>query len=321
MSKIDTAGTYIGEVLEMGVSLTQKNKYPQAIVRLKATKKWVGDTETMAHFKITEPGYVPWAFEGQEPEDIIGYLVLFKSADDLSDDTKLLNYEQLQLALGWDGSSFDSLADGTYVGKSILFRVEENNYEGKVSLQVNWVDSETAAPERSLKSLDAGALTGLNKLLKTSRPKTPAAPAKPAAAAKPAGKPGAAGAAKPGTSSSASPVGGTIAPVNTATTASVPISSTKTTSPSKAPAKAPAPKPAPAPAPAEAEAVALPAAVSKETAWEYVTTHKGENEDTTVEDAWMAATQEVGPDRNETDFNETDWAKVRDIIIKDLDLK
>ncbi len=308
MGKIDSAGTFIGEVLEMGVNLTSKSKYPQAVVRLKAAQKYIADAENMAHFGLTEPGYVPWIFEGQEAEEIIGYLVLFNSASEFNDDTKMLNYEQLQLALGWDGAGFDALADGTYVGKSVMFRVDNDTYDGKTQLKVNWIDNTNASPERALKTLDSSALKGLNALIKVSKTKTVAAPAKPA-------KPGKPAAAAPAASAPS-------APAATASAVTAPAAApAKTKAPKgKAPAAAPStPPPAPVTAPV-AETPALPTTITKDEAWAYVSNNKGTNDDTAVEDAWISATQEVGPDRNEDDFTGGDWAKVRDIVIKDLAL-
>jgi hypothetical protein len=188
MSKIDSIGTYVGEIVESGLGTT-KNGFPQWVARLKATKKFVDSPEDLAHFSLTEPGYVDWSgFD----EEIVAFMVLFKDKDEFSKDTALLNYEQLQLATGWDGSEFDTLANGSLLKKSILFRVGENTYEGKTSLRVDWIDNESASPERQLKTLDMAEVKNLAAKLKINKVVKPAAPAKPGAkpaATKPAPAP------------------------------------------------------------------------------------------------------------------------------------
>jgi len=47
---------------------------------------------------------------------------------------------------------------------------------------------------------------------------------------------------------------------------------------------------------------------------------KGENADSDVEEAWIAACEEVGPDTDEDDFTEEDWAKVAKLVARDLAL-
>lgn len=310
MGKIDTAGTYIGEVLELGVSLTSTKK-PQAVIRLKAVQKYVSDLATMQHFQITEPAYVAW---DSYDEEIVGFLLLFNSTDEFNAETKMLNYEQLQLALGWNGQSFGDLANGSFVGKRVMFRVDEDTYNDKTSLKVNWIDAENASPERSLKTLDADTLKGLDSLLKIAKPKTPvkpaAAAAKPATPAKPSAKP----------TTPTAPAPSAAAPAASPATPSAPAPKSPSKPATKPPQKAPAPAPAAAPAPVEESAPALANTSTQEAAWAYVTEHKGANEDGAIEDAWLAACNEVGADRNESDFTEADWAKVRNIVIRDLAL-
>ena len=88
----------------------------------------------------------------------------------------------------------------------------------------------------------------------------------------------------------------------------------------KAPAPAPkaAPAPAPAPAPAETNTAGLPVESTMDDAWAYVCSNKGDNEDQVVEEAWLAAMGEVSGDRQPEDLTNKDWAKVRDITLKDL---
>jgi hypothetical protein len=308
MGKIDRVGTFIGTIEESAVSLTKKSSYPQFVGRLKATQKWVDQPDEMKHFSMTEPGYADWSSFNEE---ITAYLVLFKSAEEFSDTTKLMNYEQLQLATEWDGTSFDSLADGSLHGKTILFRVEENEYEGKTSLQVSWIDSKDADAVRGLKSLDTNEVKNLTAKLKAGGlggiKKSAAAPAK-AAPAKPAPQ----GKATPASPPPAAPTAAITAAASEATTAKP--TAPAPTAPSKKAKKTPPPPP-----PAE-EKTGLPGETSQGEAWEYVCEHKGENEDSAIEEAWIAACGEVLGDRDQDTATNAEWAKIRDIVIKDLAL-
>lgn len=317
MNQIDSKGTFLGTVEESGVGITKKSQFPQWVARLKATKKWIDDPEGMAHFQMTEPGYVDWS---SFDEGMVAYLVLFKAtgADDspFNDQSKLLNYEQLQLATGWDGASFDSLADGSLVGKEILFRVEDHEYEGKTSLQVAWIDSKDADAVAKLRTLDANDVKNLSAKLKMgglgkkAAPAKPAAPVKPAAATKP-GKPGAA----PQSAPSASAPAASSATASTATAPATPAAPAPKAPPKKG--KKAAEPAAPA---AEAAPAGLPSTCSQGEAWEWCCNNKGGNEDSVVEEAWIAACAEVGGDKDEDKFTPEDWAKVRDLVKKDLAL-
>lgn len=308
MSKLDSIGTYIFEVLESGLTTT-KNGFPQWVARLKAMQKYVETPEEMTHFKLEAPGYVDWS---SFDEETIAFMVLFKSKEEFSKDTALLNYEQLQLATGWDGTEFDSLIDGTMLGKSLLGRVEHNNYTNPETnkttegLRVSWIDAATASPERQLKTLDAAEVKNLASKLKISKTVKPAAaPAKPVTT-------------KPGV---AKPAATTPAPAPVAPAApAAPATPAAPKPPSKK--KPAATTPPPAAEPTSDEKPKLPAEVSQTEAWEYVSKNKGGNSDTVIEEAWLAACEEVIASQGKDDESATraDWAKVRDTIIKDCAL-
>lgn len=154
MNKIDSIGTYTGTIVESTLGET-KNGFPQAILKLAAKQKFVDDTEGMKHFGLTEPAYVDWS---EFDEEAIAYLVLFKSTEKFDASTKLLNYDQLVVAVGWNGTDFDNFEE--FVGKDILFRIKENDYNGKVTLQVAWIDKVDADPAGSLRPLDAEKVKG-----------------------------------------------------------------------------------------------------------------------------------------------------------------
>lgn len=289
MNPIDRTGTFLGKIGASGIDTTKKG-YPQWVAQLTATKRYVEDAAEMAHFQITEPAYVDWA-----GDTIMAFMVLFKSADQFNDDTALLNYGQLQAATKWDGASFDALGDASLLGKEILFRVEENTFEGKTRLQVNWIDAADASPTRTMKSLDAAGIKGLNAKLQIKKKiVAAAAPARPVAAPKPAAP----------------------APVTTPAVA-IPAEPAKPKGPPKKKAAVVAAPVVDAAAPAKTERTAQTTQLD---AWNYVIENKGSNSDDTIAEAWQAACQEVGENKNESDFTPTDWAKVRDIVIRDCSL-
>lgn len=301
-NQVDSEGVFKFEVLESAIGITGKSSFPQWVSRLKAKEKYIESKEEMEHFKLTAPAYVPWDFD----EEIIAYLVLFKSVDTFTTEgkekTSMLNYDQLKLALGWDGTEFDTLADGSYVGKVIQGRTKNEEYDGKVSLKVSWIDSVDAPPTRELKSLAPDAISALTKKLQINVKKVAAAPAKPVLP----GKPAAAAAA----------------PVAKVVTAPVVQSPTPSETPAASPPPS-APKPkkekkAAAPPPPAVEKSDRPKTATQGEAWEFVCANKGENEDTVVEESWLSACTEVLGERDQDTTTPEEWAKIRDIALKDL---
>lgn len=300
MVKIDTAGAYIGTIEEATLGLTKASGYPQLIARFKATKKFVSDLPGMEFFKITEPAWVDWT---ANDEDILGYLVLFKSADTFDKETALLNYDQLQVATGWDGTSFDDLTNGKLIGKEVLFRVEEGTAEYP-NPKVNWIDAPDAAPERTLKAIDTGILKQLNSKLKFTKA------AKPVAAAKPA-------ATKPAAAAPTYTTGKPSAPAPAASAGSPAATPPAKTPPSKSVAA----KPPQAP---PAESLGLPTGCTDEEGYACIMeANAGANSASDVDAAWLAACDEV-VEKTQVDskaFTPEHWAQVRNLTLKDLDLK
>jgi hypothetical protein len=295
MGKIDTIGTYKGVVLEHGLALT-KNGFPQLVIKVQATEKYIDSPAELKHYELETEQYIDWS---EFDETTTGFLVLFKDNEEFTEETALMNYEQVQLALGWDGQEFDDLNGEKFVGKEVLFRMEENFYNEQTTIRLNWIDAADAPPNRELMKLDATKLAALPKI------KVGGKTAKPAAAK----------AAKPGKPSAA-------ASSPTATKGAKP--STSETAPSKpAPSTAPKATKTPPKATAESPADDRPDAVSQGDAWEYVCNHKGGNSDNDIEQAWIESVQEISGDNDnldESEFTEQLWAKVRDLVVKDLAL-
>jgi hypothetical protein len=303
-NRIDTPGVYRGKVTEMSLGVTKASGYPQAILRVTAEKKFIEDQAELAHFELSEPDWQDWT---DYNEEVVGYLVLFNDADNFNEQSALMNYEQLQAALGWEGVEFESLNDGSYEGKEILYRMEEDEYNGKVSIKMNWVDRPDAPPGRELRRLDSEKVSELSAKLQIKKPTKPAKAAKPAKA-------------KDKKVSKAEDAD------ETAAAAPKPKAKGKGKGKGKAgPPKAKKPE-------VEAEVEAEPEAdADAETsiptnldsdiaAWEYVCDRKGDTADSEVEETWISACAEVLKDRDPSDASSKDWAKIVKIVVSDLAL-
>ena len=167
MSLINRTGTFRGDVVDAGVSVTT-NKYPQYVAKLLAAEYW--DTE--------EQKWVSW--KDVEENEITAFLVLFGGTGET------LTCQQVKKVTGWDGVAFTGLNNIDPTKLCLQFRVEDNEYKGKTTKQVTWVDVYDATPGGAgIRKLDVAELAQLDAKYKT----TLAATAKKAAPAKAAKKP------------------------------------------------------------------------------------------------------------------------------------
>lgn len=161
---IEVTGTYLFNIVDHGIAETSTG-LPQ----------WVAALQT-AHYYDGDSG--EWV--EVDTADITAYLVLIGKKGQ-----PLPSAKQLVKAVGWDGTSFESLHNMDLSTTQIQGRVEENEYEGNVSMRVVWVDAADAEPGQMLrkldisevKSLNAKFANGLRKLVGAPKPKS--VPAKP----------------------------------------------------------------------------------------------------------------------------------------------
>lgn len=157
-TKIDREGTFKCLIPEHSVN-TSTNGHPQFVGQFLAIEMWDEDSEI----------WQPWDYE----QELVGYFVLFSK-----DGTATLNASQVMEALGWDGKSLCELDETDYSEKVVQIRVELNEYKGKTSLQVSWLDAEDAIPGVKVKKMDRDALKSLdsqfNSALKLLGGRTPA---------------------------------------------------------------------------------------------------------------------------------------------------
>jgi len=316
MAKIDSPGTYRGEITEATLGTTKKG-YPQWVARLLATEKYIEEQADLDHFKnegvIEEatPQWVDWSAFG---EDILGYFVLFNDSENFEPGvTSLLNYEQIQLAVGWDGAEFESLQDETHIGKKVLFRVKEDDYNGQVKLKADWIDSYDASPTSELKKLDAGEVSKLTSKLKIKSKPAAAKPGKPAAAksaTKPASKPATAAPSESSKSSDEDQMSfeESVEKEQAEQEAASEQTSTQPSTPPSRGTKTQTP---------ESTSTSGDGCTQAE-AWEAICGAKGSHSDTEVEEAYIAGVDSVSTTKDEKEFTPEEWAAVRDFGIDKL---
>lgn len=135
--KIDREGTFIGYAMQSGVGETKANKFPQWIAKLQAVQEY--DSESQTFIDIT----------GVEEVEATGYFVLFDK-----DGKATLNAKQIKKAYpDWSGSVRE-LNDADYSAVPVQFRVGENDYNGKKTMQVSWIDSADAVPGGNVGKMD-----------------------------------------------------------------------------------------------------------------------------------------------------------------------
>ncbi len=143
MSLIDRAATFRGRITDHGVGKT-KNEFPQ----------WVAQLVALEIYDEEEKVWVDWS--SYDVNEIMAYLVLFGSKGET------LTCQQVKKVTGWDGLSFVGLEALDLSETKIQFRVEENTYDEKTSLQVSWIDEYDAEPGRTVRKLDATEMKSLD---------------------------------------------------------------------------------------------------------------------------------------------------------------
>lgn len=141
--KIEQEATYRGQLIDWGVSKSTGG-YPQFVAECFANEMW--DEETGQ-----------WVDVSECQVSIVAYLVL---VDGKRQPT--FHHKNLMEALGWDGKSYAQLSEGSWEDVVLQFRVEENTYENKTTMQVRAVDAKDAIPGIKIKRLEKGELGTLD---------------------------------------------------------------------------------------------------------------------------------------------------------------
>lgn len=182
---IDRVGTYRGVITEKGMGAT-KNGFPQLVVRVKATERYVDDKAELAELGLEAPAWVDWS--GYDAE-MVGYLILSYVDKKTGEDTESFLCDGICRATGWDGSAYSTLRQMDVNGTAVTFWVEENEYQGNTRLQIAALDDANAEPRRGLRMMDASEVQALDArfagLLAARKAKAKTAPAKAPAKAPP----------------------------------------------------------------------------------------------------------------------------------------
>ena len=169
MQMLTRDGAFRGHVLEWAVSKSTGG-YPQFVMRL-AAEEWY-NPETSE--------YEPW---NQYEQEIRAYLILYAANQDGSP-KEMFHVNDIKAALGWDGLSFESLENGEWGDKVVMFRTSVSDYNGKI--QVQSIGHADAPPITELKRVDTPALAAMTAKYSGMLTANTSAP-KPAAASKKAG--------------------------------------------------------------------------------------------------------------------------------------
>jgi len=154
MALISRTGTFRGVVLDNGLA-ESSGGYPQLRLSLAATE----------YYDTGEQEWVDWS---EQDEQTLAFLVVF------GQDVKkaLFHAKAIQKVFGWSGQGFEEFNSPDWVGKPIQFRVEENDYNNVVTLQVQAINDYDAQPgqliekadDATIKKLEAKYATGLKAL-------------------------------------------------------------------------------------------------------------------------------------------------------------
>ena len=302
MQAIDRVGAFRGKIKESGVGTT-KNGFPRFVAVLSAAEKYVDEQAEMKQFELAEPGWVDWS---EYDAELTGYFTLFGGEKQNGEKTGNMvaldfQFEALNRALGWDGSSLSALGSTDWSDKTVMFWVEENEYEGKTDLKVAAIDAADASPTRSIRTLEVSALKDLDTkfagMMKQKTVVAAKAPAKPPAKA---GK--------------ASPAASAAKPAASASAPAAPATSKE--SPSKPPkAKALPPKSEPA---ASESITYKDGADGQAQSWDEVLKRKGKASDTEVGDKFLDACAAIAPGKDETGITGEQWSKITEETVKKL---
>jgi len=143
-TKIDVENTFIGYAMQSGVNETRANKFPQFVCKLQAVQAYDPEAQTFVDYTNV-------------PEcEATGYFVLFDK-----DGKVTLTAKQIKKAYpDWDGS-IKSLNEDDFSAVPVQFRTEENEYKGKKSIQVSWIDNVDAVPGGTVGKMDDAGISAI----------------------------------------------------------------------------------------------------------------------------------------------------------------
>ena len=133
-------GTYKATVIDSVMDKTTTG-LPQLVQKFHVTEYY--DVKEDEWYDVSDNGWF-----------ITGYFCLYYRKDGEPEVT--LNHTQVVNVYKWDGAGFAFLLDDqNFVGQTVQIRVVEDTYEkSKAPVKVNWLDTEDADPNPSLRGID-----------------------------------------------------------------------------------------------------------------------------------------------------------------------
>lgn len=134
----DREGTFRGTVLEHKFDVT-KNGYPQWVAHLAVTEIHVpeAEREDWTGYEFDEHGFTDISEFGWT---VYAYTCMFTNDKNTGEPKEILGYSQVQAATGWDGADFQALNDMDLSTHAIQFRCQNDTWNGKTELKVQWID-------------------------------------------------------------------------------------------------------------------------------------------------------------------------------------
>jgi len=303
MAQVDRTGTFrFSQVLEAGVSKT-KNGLPSFNVRLLLSE----------YYDETEGEWVDWS---EYDVEVSPYFCLFGVGKKSGKKEPTLNHQQVMKVFGWDGKSFQVLANGDYSKTTGQVRIKDNDpeYADKNPFQVAFIDVFDADPGSQLRKLDAKELKKLDaefaQLLQSSgkAPVAATVPAKKSTRPKPP---------------KATPEEKPISEEDKKAALKAKSDRLKAAGKKKpAPPTRQAPEPvAPETAAPETAAPKIPSTkeYTKQQAWEIVVEMKDDNcDDKQLGACWSAAVNDIAGDTPDEDVTGQQWGVIVDKVLDEV---
>lgn len=281
MPNVTQEATYRGQLIDWGVSKSSGG-YPQFVAECFANEMWDEKEQE-------------WVDVSECQSSIVAYLVL---VDGKRQPT--FHHKNLMEALGWDGKSYAQLSEGSWEDVILQFRVEENTFDNKTTMQVRAVDVKDAVPGVKIRRLEKKELGTLDSefadLLKA------ASGSKPTVAS--------AGKKAPAKSTFDKPNGNTMveeAEIEAAASKPKGRGRPKTKKGAATPKPTPPARPAP---PVEEAPPTGPGPCDMGTAWDKYCVAATKLNESRMNEIWLEVVEEVAQGIEETDITDEQWGSI-----------
>lgn len=125
MSRVTQAGKYRGRITSSTVQVKRDGE-------VVSSAAFVASLEVYERFRTGEKKWESL----QEPQNITAFLNLIKNDGSRNE----VQWNSLMKALGWNGDPRLMLASDRWEGKEVECTIEQNEYKGKISYKVAWIN-------------------------------------------------------------------------------------------------------------------------------------------------------------------------------------